>query len=46
VAEVEVEPTGGDQTFWVTDSPKAAGAIIDALSTTAWRPNWWPRPAG
>lgn len=32
VAEVEVEPTGGDQTFWVTDSPKAAAAIIDALS--------------
>jgi chorismate mutase len=32
VAEVEVEPTGGDQTFWVTDSPKAAAAIIEALS--------------
>lgn len=32
VAEVEVEPTGGDQTFWVSDSPKSASAIVDALS--------------
>lgn len=32
VAEVEVEPTGGDQTFWVTDSGKSASAITDALS--------------
>jgi chorismate mutase len=32
VAEVEVEPTGGDQTFWVTDSPKAAGAVVEALA--------------
>ncbi len=31
VAEVEVEPTGGDQTFWVTDSPKSASAIVEAL---------------
>jgi hypothetical protein len=30
VAEVEVEPTGGDETFWVTDAP-AAAAIIEAL---------------
>ena len=34
VAEVEVEPTGGDQTFWVTDSPKSAAAITDSLSRT------------
>ncbi|WP_297506618.1 chorismate mutase [uncultured Caulobacter sp.] len=34
VAEVEVEPTGGDQTFWVTDSPKSAAAIVEALSQT------------
>ena len=31
VAEVEVEPTGGDQTFWVSDSPKSAAAIVEAL---------------
>lgn len=31
VAEVEVEPTGGDQTFWVTDSSKSANAIVEAL---------------
>ena len=31
VAQVEVEPTGGDQTFWVTDSGKSAGAIVEAL---------------
>nr|MEA2799576.1 hypothetical protein [Phenylobacterium sp.] len=32
VAEVEVEPTGADNTFWVTDAPGAAGAVEDALS--------------
>jgi chorismate mutase len=32
VAEVEVEPTGGDNTFWVTDAPAAARAVEDALS--------------
>ncbi|MBO9708476.1 MAG: chorismate mutase [Caulobacter sp.] len=32
VAEVEVEPTGGDQTFWVTDSPKSASAVAEALA--------------
>ena len=31
VAEVEVEPTGEDRTFWVTDAPKGAAAVIDAL---------------
>ena len=31
VAQVEVEPTGGDETFWVTDSPRAAAGIIEAL---------------
>jgi len=29
---VEVEPTGADNTFWVTDAAQAAGAIEDALS--------------
>jgi chorismate mutase len=32
VAEVEVEPTGADNTFWVTDAAQAAKAIEDALS--------------
>jgi len=32
VAEVEVEPTGGDQTFWVTDSAKSASAVVEALA--------------
>ncbi|HYG25696.1 MAG TPA: chorismate mutase [Caulobacteraceae bacterium] len=31
VAEVEVEPTGADITFWVTDAPGAAGKVIEAL---------------
>jgi chorismate mutase len=31
VAEVEVEPTGDDRTFWVTDAPQGAAAIVDAL---------------
>lgn len=31
IAEVEVEPTGADVTFWVTDAPGPAGAIVDAL---------------
>ncbi|HKR88695.1 MAG TPA: chorismate mutase [Phenylobacterium sp.] len=32
VAEIEVEPTGEDRTFWVTDAPQGAGAIVEALS--------------
>jgi chorismate mutase len=32
VAEVEVEPTGADNTFWVTDAPQAGAAIEAALS--------------
>jgi chorismate mutase len=32
VAEVEVEPTGADNTFWVTDAPQAAAAVVNALS--------------
>ncbi|HEY0436941.1 MAG TPA: chorismate mutase, partial [Phenylobacterium sp.] len=32
VAEVEVEPTGDDRTFWVTDAPGPARAIEEALS--------------
>lgn len=32
VAEVEVEPTGDDRTFWVTDAPQGAAAIVEALS--------------
>jgi chorismate mutase len=31
VAEVDVEPTGGDQTFWVTDAPGSAAAVEEAL---------------
>ena len=31
VAEVEVEPTGDDRTFWVTDAPGSAMAIEEAL---------------
>src|SRR5215472_6272901 len=32
VAEVEVEPTGDDRTFWVTDAPGPAHAIEEAMS--------------
>src|ERR1700761_10098 len=31
IAEVEVEPSGRDETFWVSDSKKSAPAIIDDL---------------
>lgn len=31
VAEVEIEPTGDDTTFWVTDAPGSAASVIDAL---------------
>lgn len=32
VAEVDVEPTGADSTYWVTDAPGPASAIQAALS--------------
>jgi chorismate mutase len=32
VAEVEVEPTGADNTFWVTDAPGSAATVEAALS--------------
>lgn len=32
VAEVDVEPSGGDETFWVTDAPASAASIADTLS--------------
>jgi chorismate mutase len=32
IAEVEVEPTGDDRTFWVTDAPQPGPAIEEALS--------------
>jgi chorismate mutase len=32
VAQVEVEPTGDDRTFWVTDAAQPAGVIEEALS--------------
>lgn len=32
VAEVEVEPTGDDRTFWVTDAAQSGPAIEEALS--------------
>jgi hypothetical protein len=32
VAQVEVEPTGADNTFWVTDAPQGSAAIENGLS--------------
>lgn len=32
VGDVDVEPTGDDRTFWVTDAPQNAAAVEDALS--------------
>lgn len=32
VAAVDVEPTGDDRTFWVTDAPGPGAAVEDALS--------------
>jgi len=32
VAEVEVEPSGDDETFWVTDATESARSIVDTLS--------------
>ena len=32
VAQIAVEPTGADETFWVTDAGQPAAAIEDALS--------------
>ena len=32
IADVDVEPSGSDETFWVTDAPRSAEAIIEALS--------------
>jgi chorismate mutase len=32
VAEVEVEPTGADNTFWITDAPQPAATVVAALS--------------
>ncbi len=31
VAQIAVEPSGGDETFWVTDSPLSKAAIEEAL---------------
>jgi len=31
VAAVDVEPTGDDRTFWVTDAPVSAAAVEEAL---------------
>ena len=31
VAEVEMEPSGGDETFWVTDCAASPGAVVDEL---------------
>src|SRR6185312_16429620 len=31
VGEVEVEPTGADNTFWVTDAAQASAAIVEGL---------------
>ena len=32
VAAIEVEPTGADETFWVTDAGQPGAAICEALS--------------
>ncbi len=32
VAQIEVEPTGADETFWVTDAAQPAATICEALS--------------
>jgi chorismate mutase len=32
VAEVEVEPTGDDRTYWVTDAKGSTGSIVETLS--------------
>jgi chorismate mutase len=31
VADAPIEPSGSDETFWVTDAPGAAGAIVETL---------------
>jgi len=31
-AEIEIEPTGADITFWVTDATQGAGAIVEVLA--------------
>ena len=31
MAEVAVEPTGDDETYWVTDAPGPAAAVEEAL---------------
>jgi chorismate mutase len=33
VAQVEVEPSGRDETFWVTDAPQQASVLIEHLGT-------------
>ena len=33
VAEVEVEPTGGDETYWITDASEAAAKVETALAS-------------
>jgi chorismate mutase len=32
VADIDVEPSGADETYWVTDAVEPAGQIVDALS--------------
>jgi chorismate mutase len=32
VGAIDIEPTGADQTFWVTDAAQPADAIVEALS--------------
>lgn len=32
VAEVDVEPSGADETYWITDAPRTIAAIVEALS--------------
>ena len=32
VAQIDVEPSGADETYWVTDAAEPAGQIVEALS--------------
>jgi chorismate mutase len=40
VAAVEVEPSGGDETFWVTDSALPASKIVEALGRDGLAAEW------
>ena len=33
LAEIAVEPSGGDETYWITDEPRSADAIEEAAQS-------------